>query len=432
MEAKACPIAFEEALLKLASSATIRSQLPMVRRAAGPEQYGVYHSGGATQLVWLVKCHMAAQPDHVVVACDIRNGFGAATRSAALTTASKRNPGLCGLFANLWGGRCQPQVWMSTEHGPRCAEITDGFLQGACEAPVAFAYALRTALEDFRQRCEVDPGIGDAKWRLWAYVDDMTLQAHPSVMPFLLQHLRAALADHCLHLRPDKCTAFCPAAAGDPRRIAEITDLVKDFARYTPAGLGLLGTVSEGAFATYLPSDTKDPDAAHPAETRACEARSLIERIVDLCGAHVDGRRLSPAWKLLAVVANNALSFDCCVLPPGLLRPHAIALDSGVAAALPQFTGGTSTAPETEQRIRLPRTAGGCDLPTASQRSYTSFLSQYLAVIPGVIRDLTEKGHMPRPAVDAALQASGLLPAALEAQEALQHCGLELDPRRSA
>ena len=64
-----------------------------------------------------------------------------------------------------------------------------------------------------------------------AYVDDMTLQAHPSVMPFFLQHLRAALTDHCLHLRPDKCTAFCPAAAGDPRRIAEITDLVKDFAR---------------------------------------------------------------------------------------------------------------------------------------------------------------------------------------------------------
>ena len=79
-EGKARPIAFEEMLLKLASSAALRAQLPQIRRAAGSYQYGVYHSGGAPAAAWTVHAHMAERPDLVYIACDIRNGFGAARR----------------------------------------------------------------------------------------------------------------------------------------------------------------------------------------------------------------------------------------------------------------------------------------------------------------------------------------------------------------
>ena len=124
--------------------------------------------------------------------------------------------------------------------------------------------------------------------------------------------------------------------------------------------------------------------------------------IVGICNTQIDGRRFGPAWKLLAIVANNALSYDCCVLSPGLLRPFAVALDECVLDATETFIGTKGMEPITAQRLRLPRQFGGCDLPSNIQRSRTGFLSQYLAVIPGVIRDLREAG-MSRQAIYCAL-----------------------------
>ena len=197
---KARPITFEESLLKLASSVIVRSQLPMVRRAAGPRQFGVYHSGAAPQVAWEVKSHMAARPDMLYIALDVRNGFGAARREDALHTADAHCNGLSGLFRNLWAGGAQPTVWMDTESGWRRALAQDGFLQGACEAPVAFAFALRAALDAFEQRRLTDPELADMHYRIWAYVDDMTLQVPVQKASTSCEKSSASMASTCMRI----------------------------------------------------------------------------------------------------------------------------------------------------------------------------------------------------------------------------------------
>ena len=424
---KARPIAFEEVLLKLATSTCVRAQLPVVRQTAGAHQYGVYHRGGATHLAWQIRARMAAHPTRVYVACDVRNGFGAATRAGAADIARQHNPGMWHLFRNLWGEvASQPTVWLQTESGWTSSEITDGFLQGACEAPIAFAYALRAALLDFEASRQADPLVSHTPIQLWAYVDDLTLELPVDLAPCILEHLRAALEAHGLHLRPDKCTAFCPAADGDWGRIRTLTHDLSKYASYTPDGLRLLGTVAEGAYSLVAGAPI-DAVAANPAAKRAEVACTLLKRIRELCIAPIPCRRLGPAWKLVAIVANNALSFDCCVLPPSILAPHARSIDKAIDDLLPLFCGTSHITDICRHRIRLPRTSGGCDLPTVIQRSPGSFLAQYLAVIPGVTRDLLKDHRLGLQDVRHALAGCGLLPAAQEAQRTLFSHGLRLD-----
>ena len=423
---KARPITFEETLLKLASSAAVRCQLPMVRRAAGHRQFGVYHSGGAPQVAWEVKCHMAAQPDMVYVALDIRNGFGAARRVDALHTADQHCPGISGLFRNLWSAGAQPAVWMQTENGWEQAAIHDGLLQGACEAPVAFAFALRTALEDFEQRRLGSPSLACIRYRIWAYVDDMTVQVQAEHAGALLHLLREVLSEHGLDLRADKCTAHCPLGTNDQKADEDARMAVEGFAHYTSDGLHLLGTVAEGEFEVLVGEGAGEQAGPSPISKRLAAALDLCGKIRSMVTSHTSCRRLAPAWKLLAIVCNNALSYDCCVSSPGALAPHAQSLDRTVAGILPVFLGDQEVQTLTVERCRLPRAAGGCDLPSAAHRSQTSFLSQYLAIVPNICRDLARDGLSLGDA-RAALHKAGLLPAAQDCVAALEQRGVHLD-----
>ena len=147
---KARPIAFEEMLLKLVTSSILRAHVSQVRRAAGSYQYGIYHEGGAPEIAWKIHAKMAAEPTKVFIACGIKNGFGAARRSDAVEGAKRRCPVLGTIFANLWAGKgVQPTAWLNTPREDRPIRVRDGFLQGACEVPVAFALALRVALAEF-------------------------------------------------------------------------------------------------------------------------------------------------------------------------------------------------------------------------------------------------------------------------------------------
>ena len=51
-----------------------------------------------------------------------------------------------------------------------------------------------------------------------------------------------------MELRPDKCTAFLPLAKGNTERENTLTQLIAEHTEYTPAGLMLLGTASDGQF----------------------------------------------------------------------------------------------------------------------------------------------------------------------------------------
>ena len=421
-EGKARPIVFEEMLLKLASSATVRSQLPSIRRAAGPRQFGVYHTGGAPQVAWEVNTQMAAQPGMLYIALDIRNGFGTARRQDALREASQHCPGLTGLFENLWYHGADTTVWAQTEDGWEATHIRDGLLQGACEAPIAFALALRCALDSFWEQMRCNPKMASILVRIWAYVDDLTLQVHPDNAAAVMQILSQALAQHGLHARPDKGTAYCPAAEAPGTLRSQCEGAVHGYAQYTPEGLRILGSVSDGAVATTASLGTS---RRHPAHERVEAASDLARCIRSLIDADIDGKRLSPAWKLMGIVLNNALAYDCSVLPPGALAPLATVVDDAVSELLPVFAG-TSLSAAHHQCARLPCDAGGLGLPTAHRRSLTAFLAQYLSIIPGICRDLCRDG-LSVAETTAALHTSGLLPAAIAAERELQMAGLWLD-----
>ena len=64
-----------------------------VRRAARSYQCGIYHEGGPREIAWEIHAEMAAEPTKVSIACDIKNGFGAARRSDAVEGATKMVPG---------------------------------------------------------------------------------------------------------------------------------------------------------------------------------------------------------------------------------------------------------------------------------------------------------------------------------------------------
>ena len=57
------------------------------------------------------------------------------------------------LCQHLWAGKqgVQPTAWANIPRGSRPITVRDGLLQGACEAPVAFALALRVAMKEFEK-----------------------------------------------------------------------------------------------------------------------------------------------------------------------------------------------------------------------------------------------------------------------------------------
>ena len=115
---------------------------------------------------------MAAEPTKVFSACDIKNGFGASRRSDAIEGARRWCPVLGTVFANLWPGKrsVQPTVLANTPGGDRPITVRDGLLQDACEAPVAFALALRVALMEFEDEMRKQ-GVGlTTETEYWAYV----------------------------------------------------------------------------------------------------------------------------------------------------------------------------------------------------------------------------------------------------------------------
>ena len=60
-------------------------------------------------------------------------------------------------------------------------------------------------------------------------------------------------------------------------------------------------------------------------------------------------------------VLNNALSFDCCVVPPEALASYAQELDEIVETLFPLFVGQDRLEPLTVKRMRLLGNAGGFD-----------------------------------------------------------------------
>ena len=150
------------------------------------------------------------------------------------------------------------------------------------------------------------------------------------------------------------------------------------FVKWTPSGLMILGTASDGEYRTEITTTARK--SHEPTHDRLQKARILADRIRRMCEADLECRRLAPAWKLFTIVLNSALSFDCCVVRPEALAWYAQELDEIVDALIPMFVGQDRQEHVSIKRMRLPRNAGGFDVAPVLLQSPMVFLAQYLAV----------------------------------------------------
>ena len=125
------------------------------------------------------------------------------------------------------------------------------------------------------------------------------------------------------------------------------------FVKWTPEGLVILGTASDGEYRTEIVTEARKNH--EPTSGRLRSARMLADRIRQMCVADLECRRLAPAWKLVIIVLNNALFFDCCVVPPEALASYAQELDEIVEALFFLFVGQDRLI----KIVRLPKSAGG-------------------------------------------------------------------------
>ena len=93
------------------------------------------------------------------------------------------------------------------------------------------------------------------------------------------------------------------------------------------------GTASDGEYLTEITTGARINH--EPTSGRLQSARILAGKIRQMCEADLECRRLAPAWKLVTIVLNNALSFNCCVVPLEALASYAQELDEIVEALLP-------------------------------------------------------------------------------------------------
>ena len=139
-------------------------------------------------------------------------------------------------------------------------------------------------------------------------------------------------------------------------------------------------TASDGEYRTEITTEARK--SHEPTSSRLRNVRMLADGIRQMSEADMECRRPALAWKLVPIVLNSALSFDCCVVPPEAMASYAKELDNDIVEALfPLFVGQDRLEPLTVKRMRLPRNAGGFDATPVLLRSPMAFLAQYLAIL---------------------------------------------------
>ena len=372
-EGKPRPIVFQESLLKLATGSTVDANAQTLRKAAGSWQKGVYDEGGAIDLVWELRDAMSAYPNDVFTTVDCRNAFGEAHRAPALRTADQHAPAFSRLLRNLWHGTDTIIFVPDGQGSTREVHVTDGFVQGGCEAAPGFALCLREAIDRFAAEAD---RLG-ARYCLWAYMDDIYLQCAPEKWESLMTILSSCLAAAGLTCRPDKSHCHIPALT--PEQTTQAAPHYRHHALLHPDGLPALGTAADGQFQiTLRPQLQKDPKPPTETEERLANAIALADHLSELCSTPQSGVRFHPAWRILTCVINQALSYDASVNGPGTTVPYGRRLDDLVLNTATRLINEPNPAPTTIQQLRLSRAEGGCGLRAATDRCYTAFLSTVL------------------------------------------------------
>ena len=133
-----------------------------------------------------------------------------------------------------------------------------------------------------------------------------------------------------------------------------------------------------------------------------------------MCEADLVCRRLAPAWKLVTIVLNHALSFDCCVVPPEALASYAEELYEIVDALM--FAGQDRLEHVFHQKNAFAQARWRFRRHTEVTDGLPA---QYLAGVSSVAKSTWSQ----------AIKTLGLVEAARDAQDKWRRMGLTMDER---
>jgi hypothetical protein len=125
-----------ETLLKLATGLVLDVSKPAIMQAVGDSQYGALMSSGADKMVYNLRSLAAARPDHLFVATDIKNAFGAVLKHKAHEALLKYAPQLAPIMS-LFRKPLTPPYSFPNHHTPMssCTSLRASFRVNAYPRP---------------------------------------------------------------------------------------------------------------------------------------------------------------------------------------------------------------------------------------------------------------------------------------------------------
>ena len=148
------PITMFETLLKVATGLALDVSKPNIIRAVGSFQYSALLSSGADKMVYNLRSLASARSNHVFIATDIKNAFGAVLRHKALQALLKFAPHLAPIMALFWKPSHTSLLIPRTIDSLSLLSVTQGVFQGECLSTAIFCIFLRAVIDNFYETLE--------------------------------------------------------------------------------------------------------------------------------------------------------------------------------------------------------------------------------------------------------------------------------------
>jgi len=202
------PIVIGDALLRLAEKTACKQEAKTFRAHLMPYQVGVAVPGGLNMWATVVECLLQVDPRNVIVAVDLENMFNAIDRDE-LVEELLRHPNLAGLARNVIATYPPGLVSVAKIEGEwRRLSTERGLAQGRCLSPVLASVLLQPCIIAAEEAMVAEMGCTVAEFRatagVAAYLDDMTIVAHPRVAAVGLRAFQAAVSSRGWRVNLDK------------------------------------------------------------------------------------------------------------------------------------------------------------------------------------------------------------------------------------
>ena len=387
-DGKLRPIALTEALIKLAESAVVDAVFPTLREHFSGRQFSVREPAGAELVVGAVRQATWLKPEHAVVATDLSNAYGSASRARTLRAVREACPQMLGILVAQWEPGTTT-AWLRMADGEwRWWPVERGLWQGSPCANPAFCCPLQKAVDDALDQAMQDAGGNDelkqelADVARLAYADDAFFMGNPAALCSFLVNLSLHLADAGWTLVWEKSHAWIPGMEGSAPE--EGSAAAKLFALVTRAegGLPLLGSAADGAFATVVSATAV---GAAPALKRAEAAAALCDKLRQVLTAGLAESPHHPVWMMMSRSAARKLDYDARVCPAAALAEAAMVVDGATADTLDALLGVKMNAAAATQ-ARLPGPLGGLGLRGVSASADAHYLARVRTTATRVLK----------------------------------------------